>query len=109
MFILGTIHNFFGPPSPKILDNNIFVHQHLQNKLEYLHIQHEKQRNCCALDTHPGMFVKCCVVPIAVLTGFLCLRPSRTDIRGASNIEKLTAGIMNQIHEPGHLILHASR
>ena len=49
------------------------------------------------------------IVPVAVLTGLLGLRPSRTDIRSASNIEKLTAGIMDQIHKPDHLLLHASR
>ena len=65
----------------------------------------------CAVFLTPilEVLVQGCVVPIAVLAGLLGLRPTSTDIRGASNIEKLTAGIMNQIHKPGHLVLHASR
>ena len=55
------------------------------------------------------VLVQGCVIPIAVLAGLLRLRPTSTDIRGASNIQKLTAGIMSQIHKPGHLVLHASR
>ena len=55
------------------------------------------------------MFVKGCIIPILVLAGLLGLRPSSTDIWGASNIQKLTAGIMSQIHKPDHLVPHASR
>ena len=55
------------------------------------------------------MLVEGSVVPIPVQTGLLRLRPSSADIRSASNIKQLTAGIVDQIHEPDHLVLHASR
>ena len=45
------------------------------------------------------VLVQGCIVPVAVLTGLLGLRPSRTDIRGASNIEHRE--VDSWYHEPG--------
>ena len=55
------------------------------------------------------MFVQSSIVLVPVLAGLLCTRPSWAGIHGAPNIKKLAKCVVNQIHKPDCLVLHASR